>query len=47
MSAPFAPPRQTGDIIGQELQSDKAVQLYILGFVDDTHPPPPSFSTMR
>jgi hypothetical protein len=28
-----------GDIFGQELQSDKAVQPYILGFINDTHPP--------
>src|SRR5580692_2470018 len=26
------------NIIRQELQGDKAVQLYVLGFVDHTHP---------
>jgi hypothetical protein len=26
------------DIVGQELQGDKAVQFYILSLIDDTHP---------
>jgi len=34
-------------ILGQELQSHKTVQLYILGLVDHTHTATPSFSTMR
>ena len=29
-----------GDVIRQELQSHKAVQPYILGFVHDSHPAP-------
>ena len=28
-----------GDIIGQELQGDKAAQFDVFGLVDDTHPP--------
>jgi hypothetical protein len=35
------------DAIGQELEGDEAAELYILSLVDDTHPPTPSFSTMR
>ncbi len=27
-----------GNIIGQELQGDEAMQLHVLGLVDDTHP---------
>ena len=29
--------RVFGNVVGQELQSDKAVQLYVLGFVDNAH----------
>jgi hypothetical protein len=39
--------RILGYFIGQEFQSDEAMQLHILGFVDNTRPPPPSFSTIR
>jgi hypothetical protein len=39
-SAPFF-----GYLVRQKLQGDEAVQLYILGLVDHTHPP--SFSTKR
>jgi hypothetical protein len=27
-----------GNIVGQELEATKAVQLYVLGLVDDAHP---------
>jgi hypothetical protein len=27
-----------GEVVGEKLESDKAVQPCILGFVDDTHP---------
>ena len=27
-----------GDLVGQELQSDKAVEASVLGLVDHTHP---------
>ena len=30
--------RVLGYFIGQEFQGDEAMQLHILGFVDDTHP---------
>ena len=30
--------RVLGNFFGQEFQGDEAVQLYVLGFVDDTHP---------
>ena len=34
-------------VIGQELQSHEAAKFSVFGLVDDTHPAPPSFSTMR
>jgi hypothetical protein len=30
--------RVTGNFLGQELEGDKAMQLYILSFIDHTHP---------
>ena len=32
--------RILGDFVGQEFQSDEAVQLDVLGLVDHTHPAP-------
>jgi hypothetical protein len=36
-----------GHFIGQEFEGDKATEFDALGSVDHTHPPPPTFSTMR
>jgi hypothetical protein len=35
--------RILGDLIGQELQGDEAMPLYVFSFVDDTHPPAAEF----
>jgi hypothetical protein len=35
--------RVLGDFIGQEFQGDEAMQLHVLGFIDDTHPPAAEF----
>jgi len=39
--------RVFGYIVGQELESHKATELHILGFIDDAHTAAPNFSTMR
>src|SRR4029077_4964468 len=36
-------PRIACNLFGQELESDKAVELYILSFVDNPHPAPAEF----
>jgi hypothetical protein len=36
-----------GYILWQEFERDEATKLGVLSLVDDTIPPPPSFSTMR
>jgi|HubBroStandDraft_2_1064218.scaffolds.fasta_scaffold09523_4 hypothetical protein len=33
------------NFVRQEFQGHKAMQLHVLGFVDDPIPPPPTFST--
>ena len=50
--ASFAPEsfeglRILGEIVRQKLQGDEATKFGVLGFVDNSMPPPPSFSTMR
>src|SRR5260370_30929075 len=35
------------EVVGKEFQSDEAAEFGVFGFVNDTMPPPPSFSTMR
>jgi len=36
-----------GYVVRQELEGNEAVQLNVLGFVDDTHSAAAEFSTMR
>jgi len=40
-------PLVLGQVVWKKLQGDEAPKLDVLGFVNNTHPPPPSFSTMR
>jgi len=39
--------RVSGNVLRQELEGDETPQASVLGLVDHTIPPPPSFSTMR
>jgi hypothetical protein len=36
----------SGQFLREQLQGDGAMEFGVLGFVDDTHPHPPSFSTI-